>query len=135
MADFIGKEDAVVVGMGCATDMMLLSASVEAGDLIITQDSGHAPHRRVRRVGQQEANRSDAATEDCGSFFIGREDAVVVDMRCATNWMLPPVIVGAGNRIISDELDHVSTVKIRFFEHIDARSLEAVVCDAIKLGG
>lgn len=74
--------------------------------------------------------------------FIGKEDSIVVGMGFATNSMVIPAIVGRGDLIISDALNHASIVvgarssgaKIRVFEHNDPRSLEATVRDAIETG-
>lgn len=74
--------------------------------------------------------------------FLGKQDAVVVGMGFATNSQIIPAIVGKGDLILSDALNHASIVvgarssgaRIRIFEHNCAKSLEAMIRDAIATG-
>lgn len=111
-------------------------------------------HKSVRRcVGVRgvaacdvaaSSGRSDVVRrlERAVASFVGKQDSVVVGMGFATNSMLIPAIVGEGDLIISDALNHASIVvgarasgaKIRVFEHNDAASLDATIRDAIEVG-
>ncbi len=111
-------------------------------------------HKSVRRTLSERGiaacdvstgtGRSDVVRklEHVVADFVGKEDAVVVGMGFATNSMLIPAIVGPGDLIISDALNHASIVvgarssgaKIRVFEHNDPMSLDATVRDAIETG-
>ena len=74
--------------------------------------------------------------------FLGKEDAVVVGMGFATNSQIIPAIMGKGDLILSDALNHASIVvgarssgaNIRVFEHNSASSLEREIRDAIANG-
>lgn len=74
--------------------------------------------------------------------FLGKEDAIVYNMGFGTNATTIPALVGAGDLIVSDALNHTSIVNgarasgalIRIFKHNDAEDLEVVLRDAISLG-
>lgn len=74
--------------------------------------------------------------------FLGKEDAIVVGMGFATNSQIIPAIVGKGDLILSDALNHASIIvgarssgaKIRVFEHNSAASLDETIRDAIVCG-
>jgi serine palmitoyltransferase len=74
--------------------------------------------------------------------FIGKEDAVVLNMGFNTNATTIPALVGKGDLIISDELNHTSIVNgarvsgaaIRTFKHNDADNLDNVLREAIVMG-
>ncbi|PXF45133.1 Long chain base biosynthesis protein 2d [Gracilariopsis chorda] len=80
--------------------------------------------------------------ENTVAHFLGKEQAIVVGMGFATNSQIIPAIVGKGDLIISDALNHASIVvgarasgaKIRVFEHNSADSLESTILDAIAVG-
>lgn len=90
------------------------------------------------------SGRSDVVREleDVVADFLRKDDAIVVGMGFATNSMLIPAIVGPGDLIISDALNHASIVvgarssgaRIRVYEHNDPASLEATLRDAISTG-
>lgn len=74
--------------------------------------------------------------------FLSKQDAIVVGMGFATNSQIIPAIMGAGDLILSDALNHASIVvgarssgaKIRVFEHNSAASLEEQIQNAIANG-
>ena len=74
--------------------------------------------------------------------FVGKEDAVVFNMGYGTNSTTVPALVGRGDLIVSDELNHSSIVAgcrasgalIRSFKHNDAKALEEVLREAIAYG-
>lgn len=74
--------------------------------------------------------------------FMGKPAALVMGMGFATNSQLLPAIVGAGDLVISDSLNHASIVvglrssaaKIRIFEHNNMTSLRAALRQAIATG-
>ncbi len=76
------------------------------------------------------------------SEFIGKEDAMVVNMGFNTNATTIPALMGGGDLIISDELNHTSIVNgartsgsaIRCFRHNDTKHLEEILKEAIVLG-
>ena len=73
---------------------------------------------------------------------MGKEDAVVINMGYGTNSTTVPALVGRGDLIVSDELNHSSIVAgcrasgalIRSFKHNDAKALEEVLREAIAYG-
>lgn len=74
--------------------------------------------------------------------FLGKEDALVLNMGFNTNATTIPALVGRGDLIISDELNHTSIVNgarasgaaIRIFRHNDTSNLEVILRDAIIKG-
>lgn len=82
------------------------------------------------------------ALEQYVARFVGKEDAIVFSMGFATNSTTIPALVGKGDLIISDELNHASIVsgarasgaRIAVFKHNDTKSLEKTVRDAIING-
>lgn len=76
------------------------------------------------------------------SAFLGKDDAVVVGMGFASNSQILPAIVGKGDLILSDAMNHASIVvgarasgaAIRVFAHNCAKSLEETLRDAIITG-
>lgn len=74
--------------------------------------------------------------------FIGKEDAIIFSMGYATNSTTIPSLVGKGDLIISDALNHASIVvgcrssgaSIKVFKHNDPKHLDKVVHDAICEG-
>jgi len=74
--------------------------------------------------------------------FLGKEAAFVYNMGFGTNSNTIPSLVGKGDLIISDALNHTSIVNgarsshalIRIFKHNDAADLEQVLRSAISMG-
>jgi len=74
--------------------------------------------------------------------FVGKEDAVVFNMGYGTNMTTVPAIVGKGDLVLSDALNHASLVNgcrasgafIRSFAHNDFRALETALREAVAFG-
>jgi len=74
--------------------------------------------------------------------FLGKEDAMCLNMGFNTNATTIPVLVTRGDLIISDELNHTSIVNgarlsgaaIRTFRHNDTQHLESILREAIIMG-
>jgi serine palmitoyltransferase len=74
--------------------------------------------------------------------FLGKEDALVLNMGFNTNGTTIPALVGRGDLILSDELNHTSIVcgarasgaAIRTFRHNDIENLESILREAIVMG-
>ncbi|KAJ3320357.1 serine palmitoyltransferase component [Boothiomyces sp. JEL0866] len=87
-------------------------------------------------------NELHLETEALVSRFMGQEAAIVCSMGFATNSTMIPALVGKGDLIISDELNHASLVfgsriagcGIKVFKHNDPADLEAVLREAISQG-
>uniref|UniRef100_A0A7S3Z7V4 serine C-palmitoyltransferase n=1 Tax=Lotharella globosa TaxID=91324 RepID=A0A7S3Z7V4_9EUKA len=71
--------------------------------------------------------------------FLGKEDCMIMGMGFATNSTVLPALVGKGDLIVSDQLNHTSIVqgaresgaKIKPFIHNDVADLERVLQDAV----
>ena len=74
--------------------------------------------------------------------FIGKESAMVLNMGFNTNATTIPALMGHGDLIVSDELNHTSIVNgartsgsaIRCFRHNDTKHLEEILKEAIVMG-
>ncbi|KAL7487232.1 hypothetical protein ACHAW6_012829 [Cyclotella cf. meneghiniana] len=74
--------------------------------------------------------------------FVGKEDAIVLNMGFNTNATIIPALTSRGDLIVSDELNHTSIVNgarasgaaIRTFRHNDASDLEGILREAIVIG-
>lgn len=74
--------------------------------------------------------------------FLGKEDALCLNMGFNTNCTTIPALVQRGDLIISDELNHTSIVNgargsgaaIRIFNHNDFKHLEDILREAIVMG-
>lgn len=74
--------------------------------------------------------------------FLGKEDAMALNMGFNTNTTTIPALVTRGDLIISDQLNHTSIVNgarasgaaIRTFRHNDADHLESILREAITMG-
>ena len=74
--------------------------------------------------------------------FVGKEDALVLNMGFNTNATIIPTLTARGDLIVSDELNHTSIVNgarasgaaIRTFRHNDASNLEFILREAIVYG-
>jgi serine palmitoyltransferase len=80
--------------------------------------------------------------EQLVSNFLGKEDAMVLNMGFNTNATTIPALVTRGDLIISDQLNHTSIVNgarasgaaIRTFHHNDTEHLESILREAIVMG-
>lgn len=83
-----------------------------------------------------------AKVERIVADFIGKEDAMVLNMGFNTNATTIPALMGPGDLIVSDELNHSSIVNgarksgaaIRCFRHNDTEHLEEILKEAIVMG-
>ncbi len=74
--------------------------------------------------------------------FLGKEDALALNMGFNTNCTTIPALVGRGDLLISDELNHTSIVNgarasgasIRIFRHNDTEHLGQILREAIIMG-
>lgn len=74
--------------------------------------------------------------------FLNKEDAIAMNMGFNTNATTIPALVGPGDLIVSDELNHTSIVNgartsgaaIRCFRHNDSDHLDEILKEAIVLG-
>ena len=74
--------------------------------------------------------------------FVGKDDAVVFNMGYGTNMTTLPALLGKGDLVLSDALNHASIVNgcrasgafIRSFAHNDANALETALREAIAFG-
>jgi serine palmitoyltransferase len=80
--------------------------------------------------------------EETVANFLGKEDALVLNMGFNTNATTIPALVGRGDLVISDELNHTSIVNgarasgaaIRIFRHNDMANLEEILRETIVMG-
>ena len=80
--------------------------------------------------------------EELVSRFLGKEDALCLNMGFNTNATTIPALLGQGDLLISDELNHTSIVNgarasgasIRIFRHNDMAHLEETLREAIIMG-
>eukprot|EP00428_Durinskia_dybowskii_P021887 CAMPEP_0170203440 /NCGR_PEP_ID=MMETSP0116_2-20130129/1225_1 /TAXON_ID=400756 /ORGANISM="Durinskia baltica, Strain CSIRO CS-38" /LENGTH=575 /DNA_ID=CAMNT_0010453753 /DNA_START=289 /DNA_END=2016 /DNA_ORIENTATION=+ len=80
--------------------------------------------------------------EEIVARFLGKEDSLALNMGFNTNCTTIPALVGRGDLIISDELNHTSIVNgarasgaaIRIFRHNDTDHLEQILREAIIMG-
>lgn len=80
--------------------------------------------------------------EELVARFLGKEDALALNMGFNTNCTTIPALVGRGDLIISDELNHTSLVNgarasgaaIRIFRHNDTEHLGKILQEAIIMG-
>lgn len=74
--------------------------------------------------------------------FVGKEDAIALNMGFNTNATVIPALASRGDLIVSDELNHTSIVNgarasgagIRTFRHNDATDLDMILREAIVYG-
>jgi serine palmitoyltransferase len=74
--------------------------------------------------------------------FVGKEDAMALNMGFNTNATVIPALASTGDLIVSDELNHTSIVNgarasgaaIRTFRHNDATDLDMILREAIVYG-
>ena len=81
-------------------------------------------------------------TEELVAKFVGKEDAMIFGMGYGTNSTTIPALVGKGDLVISDALNHSSLVygcrasgaRVKVFQHNDPVHLEQVVRESIVEG-
>ena len=86
--------------------------------------------------------KSHEDLENLLAEFLGKETVFVHNMGYNTNSTTIPALVGKGDLLISDELNHTSIVNgarasganIRIFKHNDVSHLEEILKDAIVMG-
>ncbi len=87
-------------------------------------------------------SRLHKQVEEIVAKFVGKEDAMAVNMGFNTNATTIPALMGSGDLIVSDELNHTSIVNgarnsgsaIRCFRHNDTQHLEEILREAIVMG-
>jgi serine palmitoyltransferase len=80
--------------------------------------------------------------EETVAAFVGKEDALAFNMGFNTNATTIPALLGRGDLLISDELNHTSIVNgarasgaaIRTFRHNDIENLEEILRETIIMG-
>lgn len=80
--------------------------------------------------------------EETVARFLGKEDALALNMGYNTNSTTIPALTGRGDLLISDELNHTSIVSgarasgaaIRIFRHNNTDHLEEILREAIVMG-
>jgi serine palmitoyltransferase len=80
--------------------------------------------------------------EESLARFLGKDDAMVLNMGFNTNSTTIPALMGRGDLLISDELNHTSIVNgarasgaaIRIFRHNNTYHLEEILREAIVMG-
>lgn len=80
--------------------------------------------------------------EETVARFLGKDDALCLNMGFNTNCTTIPALVGNGDLLISDELNHTSIVNgarasgaaIRIFRHNDSNHLAEILKEAIIMG-
>lgn len=88
------------------------------------------------------SSRLHKEVEQIVASFVGKEDAIVLNMGFNTNATIIPTLTSRGDLIVSDELNHTSIVNgarasgasIRTFRHNDSGDLEGILREAIVVG-
>jgi serine palmitoyltransferase len=81
-------------------------------------------------------------TEEIVAQFVQKEAALVMNMGFNSNATTIPALMGRGDLIVSDELNHTSIINgarksgsaIRCFRHNDSKHLEEILKEAIVMG-
>lgn len=135
---------------GTTTDTLNLSsynylgfAQSEGPCADITEETirkyGITPVSTRAEVGTQDLH---VELEELVASFVGKEASMVFSMGFGTNANIFPALVGKGDLIISDELNHASIrfgarlsgASIAMFKHNDMHDLEAKLREAISQG-
>jgi len=93
----------------------------------------------LREFGKTALHRQ---VESLVAEFVGKEDAICLNMGFNTNATVIPALVGYGDLVVSDELNHTSIVNgarasgaaIRVFRHNSIEHLEEILREAIIMG-
>ncbi|KAL4917567.1 pyridoxal phosphate-dependent transferase [Aspergillus aurantiobrunneus] len=135
---------------GTTTDTLNLSSYNYLGFAQSEGPCADITEETVRKYGiTPVSTRSEVGTqdlhielEDLVASFVGKEGSMVFSMGFGTNANIFPALVGKGDLLISDELNHASIrfgarlsgASITMFKHNDMHDLEAKLREAISQG-
>ena len=135
---------------GTTTDTLNMSSYNYLGFAQSEGPCADAVEETVRKHGLSlSSSRADVGTsdlhvevEDLIARFVGKESAMLFSMGFGTNATGFPALVGKGDLVISDELNHASIrfgsrlsgAMIQMFKHNDMRDLERILREAISQG-
>ncbi|KAL9081598.1 MAG: hypothetical protein Q9159_007214 [Coniocarpon cinnabarinum] len=135
---------------GTKTETLNLSSYNYLGFAQSEGPCADAAEAAVRKHGTAFASpRGDAGTTDLAlevesliADFVGKESAMVFSMGYGTNAMSFPAMVGKGDLIISDELNHsslrfgarLSGAMVQIFKHNDMQDLERILRESLAQG-
>lgn len=135
---------------GTTTETLNMSSYNYLGFAQSVGPCADAVEETVKKYGLSLASsRGDAGTselhvevEDLIARFVGKESAMVFSMGFGTNATGFPALIGKGDLVISDELNHASIrfgsrlsgAMIQMFKHNDMRDLERILREAISQG-
>jgi serine palmitoyltransferase len=135
---------------GTTTDTLNLSSYNYLGFAQSEGPCADIAEETVRKYGiATPSTRAEAGTqdlhvevEDLIARFVGKESSMVFSMGFGTNANVFPALVGKGDLLISDELNHASIrfgarlsgASIAMFKHNDMKDLELKLREAISQG-
>mmetsp|Transcript_34541 Transcript_34541/g.58505 ORF Transcript_34541/g.58505 Transcript_34541/m.58505 type:complete len:1364 (+) Transcript_34541:123-4214(+) len=101
-----------------------VSAAIKNHPIIVSSPAGEFGYSKIHKEAEKEI-----------ASYLGKEDAVILGMGFATNSTVLPALVGKGDVLISDALNHTSIVqgaretgaKIKVFKHNCVVDLERVL--------
>ncbi|KAJ5331402.1 hypothetical protein N7476_001185 [Penicillium atrosanguineum] len=135
---------------GTTTDTLNLSSYNYLGFAQSEGPCADQAEESVRKYGiATPSTRAEAGTQDLHveveeliARFVGKESSMIFSMGFGTNANVFPALVGKGDLLISDELNHASIrfgarlsgASIAMFKHNDMRDLELKLREAISQG-